>query len=357
MIVTLLVSMLISLSDGGNSITKIARENSVKKEAEEAYQNKNYAKAIEKFTYLTDTLKVADEKAILNLGHAYYKTGDLPNAAKSYEKLYGSANNNIKSIAAQQLGIISYKGDKDKEKALAYFKDALRANPANAEARYNYELLKKMQDKKDDPKMDNKQDQKKDQDKQDQNKQDQNQQNKDQQNKDQQGKDNKNGDKGKDQQDQAKNGDKKDGKNGEKDKKEGGKDGKEGEKGDKGKDQQDQAKNGDKKDGDKGKDEKEGAKADNKGKDGKEGEKGESKNDKKDGKESADGQALKEKDGGKKGKDKMVTNPEALAKMGMTEQKAKALLNAMKSSETQYVQQMKRETNTNKKQKKGKPDW
>jgi hypothetical protein len=52
----------------------------------------------------------------------------------------------------------------------------------------------------------------------------------------------------------------------------------------------------------------------------------------------------------------MIVNPEALAKIGMNEQRAKTLLNAMKSSELQYLQQVKREPE-NTKSKKGKPDW
>ena len=140
--------ILLVLLDGISGITKISKENSCKKEAEEAFLRKDYKTAITKFLYLSDSLKVQDEKAQLDLGHSYYNTNDLPNASKSYEKLYSSTDKNLRSIAAQQLGIISYKADKDKEKALTYFKEALKANPANSEARYNYELLKKTQEKK-----------------------------------------------------------------------------------------------------------------------------------------------------------------------------------------------------------------
>jgi Ca-activated chloride channel family protein len=352
----------LALFDGVGSISKIAKENALKKEAEEAFNNKDFKTAIAKFSYLTDTLKVADENATLNLGHAYYKLNDLGSASKTYERLFTSTNNDLRSVAAQQLGIISFKEDKDKDKALTYFKEALRANPANAEARYNYELLKKMQNKKEDPKMDDKKDQdKKDQDKKEDEK-------KDQDKKDDQNKDKKDGDKGDKKDDKGKDGekDKKDGKDGKdgKDKKdEKGKDGDKGDKkDDKGKDKkdgkgdksdkEDDKKNGkDKEGGNQNKEENEKAKEDKKG------ENAQGKDDKKDGKEGDQGQAMKEKQGGKKEKEKMVANPEILAKMGMTDARAKMLLDAMKGSEVQYIQQVKRETSNNKKKQKGKPDW
>ena len=361
--------ILLVLFDGVGNIGKISKENALKNEAEQAFNNKDYKTAIAKFSYLTDTLKIVDEKAILNMGHAYYKLNELSAAAKTYEKIFTSNDNTLRSVAAQQLGIISFKGDQDKEKALTYFKEALRANHANAEARYNYELLKKMQNAKEDPKMDNKNKDKKDQEKEEDKKKDE--QKKDEEKKDDKGKDGKDkkDDKGKDGKDKKDekgkdgkdNKDNKDGKDGKDKKDEPGKDGKNQDKkdeqnkdkkdgkGDKS-DKEDDKKNGSDKPG--GKDDKD---ENAKGKEDKKGENAQGKDDKKEGKEGEQGSAMKEKQGGKKEKQKMVANPEVLAKMGMTDARAKTLLDAMKGSEVQYIQQMKREST--KKQKKGKPDW
>lgn len=335
------------------SITNISKENNIKAKAEEAFKNKDFETSTKLYSYLIDSLKVHDDRAILNLAHSQYNTKNFAEAAKTYEKMYLSKENNIKSVAAHQLGLMAFKNDNDKPKALSYYKDALRANPNNADARYNYEFLKKLIEAKQDPKMD--QNKKDDQKKEDEKKQDQNQQqqqnkqgDKDQKNQDQKNKDQK-GDKGKDQKDQGKNGE---------DQNKKGENGKE------------QGKNGDKKENNPSdKDDKNGSEKENKdAKQSKEEEEAKAKNDKngqqsqngkdaqKQGKEDENGSAQKDKKDGKQGKDKIVANPEVLAKMGMTDQRAKTLLDAMKSNEIQYIQQNKRES-TKKSSGKGKPEW
>ena len=139
-------------------LNKISKENQVKTEAEEAFKRGDYKTAADRYQYLSDSLKITDEHTLLNLAHAIFNLKELGQAAKVYEKLYSSTDGRIRSVAAQQLGVISYKGDKDKAKALVFFKEALKANPHNEQARYNFEYLKKLQEKKEDPKIDNKKD-------------------------------------------------------------------------------------------------------------------------------------------------------------------------------------------------------
>ncbi|MFN0048445.1 MAG: tetratricopeptide repeat protein [Cytophagales bacterium] len=348
--------ILLSLFDKLPDLSKISKENALKKQAEIAYKEGRFPDAIANLKTLVQDMNVSDEKAVLDLGHAYFKNNDVENASKTYEKALLSTDKSLKSIASQQLGILSFQADKDKEKALAFFKEALRANPNNTEARHNYELLKKAvdQENKDDKNQENKNQDKKDDKKEGQDKKDNKdgKGNKDQkdnkeQNKDGKGDKDQKGDKGKDNKDEK--GDKKEGSDpskdekskdgkGDKDKKEQNKDPKE----DSQKDKKGAEKQGDKNDKD------EQAK-------GNKDEKGQNKDAKKEGKEDKNGEAQKEKQGGKNQKDKVVVNPEALAQMGMSEQKAKAILNAMRSNETQYIQQVKREPT--KKNKKGKPDW
>ncbi|MDX2189892.1 MAG: hypothetical protein SFY32_08515 [Bacteroidota bacterium] len=342
----LIIAFLLVLSD--DSWNRIAFENKAKKDAEEAYAKGDYKDAINKFGYLIDSIKSSDEKAVLNLAHCYFKTGDMASAAKVYERAYNLSDKKVKSVAAQQLGVISFKGDNDKPKAINYFKESLKADPTNKDARYNYEFLKKLIEAKQDPKSN--------QDKKDDNGDKKDDKKEGGQDKQDQNKDGKGDDK-KDQKGDKKDG--KDGKDGKKDENKNGKDGKENKEGDK----------GDKKEGDKSKDDKKGSDKDGKGddkneqakgdkdkKDGKDESTGLGKDDKKDGKEDENGAAQKEKQGGKKEKQVMVANPEALAKMGMNEARAKMLLDAMKSGEVQYLQQMKREPAAKTKSKK-KPDW
>lgn len=189
-----------------SDIDRIARINSLKSEAKKAYQNGDFKTAAEKYQYLVDSLNVSEEEVTMNLANAYFQLNDSANATNNYRSLAESQSSKIKSLSNQQLGVLSNRVGKYEE-ALTYFKQALRADPTNEDARYNYELVKKKleeqkkqeeqnndqkkddQDKKDDQKKDSKekQDQK---DKQDQEKKDQQDQEKkdkqDQENKDKQ---------------------------------------------------------------------------------------------------------------------------------------------------------------------------
>jgi len=75
-----------------------------------------------------------------------------------------------KSLANQQLGVMANRKGKFEE-ALNYFKNALKADPTNEEARFNYEIVKKKLEEK--KKQEEQQKQNKDQKKDDQKKEDQ----------------------------------------------------------------------------------------------------------------------------------------------------------------------------------------
>lgn len=175
---------------------KIGQVNSLKSQAKEAYLKGDYKTAISKYRTLVDSLGVTEDEVKLNLANAYFEAKDTANTAMSYQPLTQSQNSKIRSVAHQQLGVLSNRENKHEE-ALASFKQALKADPTNEDARYNYEMVKKKleeqkkkeeEQKKNDPnqKEENKdkQDQQQDQkDKQDQKEQ---QDKKDQQNKEQQ---------------------------------------------------------------------------------------------------------------------------------------------------------------------------
>ncbi|MBX2894315.1 MAG: hypothetical protein KF763_02665 [Cyclobacteriaceae bacterium] len=180
---------------------KIGQVNSLKSQAKEAYLKGDYKTAISKYRTLVDSLGVAEDEVKLNLAHAYFEARDTANTAMSYQPLTQSQNPKIRSVAHQQLGVLSNRANKYEE-ALASFKQALKADPSNEDARYNYEMVKKKleeqkkkeeEQKKNDPNQKEENKDKKDQnkDQQDQkDKQDQKDQQdkKDQQNKDQQDK-------------------------------------------------------------------------------------------------------------------------------------------------------------------------
>lgn len=140
-----LLAIILLLIVPGNDITKIAKINKMKKEGEQAYQNGDYGTAISNFRTLTDSMDVVEDPLFLNLAHAYYQSQDTANAMQFYARVLGSNKSDLRSKAYQQLGVINMEQNK-LEPALKQFKQSLKADPSNADARYNYELVKKMLD-------------------------------------------------------------------------------------------------------------------------------------------------------------------------------------------------------------------
>lgn len=278
--------------------SKISKVNKIKSEAKKAYLAGDMKTAIDKYKFLIDSLHVDEEEVAMNLANAYFNVNDTTSALNRYQPLSVSRDSKINSWANQQMGVVANRQGKFEE-ALNYFKQAMKAEPNNEQARYNYEMVKKkLEEKKKqeqqnkDKNQDKKDDQKKDQNK-DQDKKDQNKDNKDQ----------------KDQKDK--------------------------------KDQQ----NKDKKDEQK-KDQKD--KQDQKDKEQKEKEQ----------KEKEQQQKEQEKKDQQKKDDKNKPDPqlsEKLKEMKISEEKAKMILEAMKNQEVQYLQQNKRKAT--KPKDKGKPDW
>jgi len=137
------ISLLLFFSVG--DINKIARINSAKKAATEAFGNGEYKSAISSFRLLTDSLEVTEDPVFLNLANAYFHESDTANAIQYYSRVTMSEDKELRSLAFQQLGVIDQQKNKLPE-ALNKFKASLKSNPNNAEARYNYELLKKLLD-------------------------------------------------------------------------------------------------------------------------------------------------------------------------------------------------------------------
>lgn len=190
--------------------TLISKINGLKADAKKAYLKNDFKAAITKYRYLVDSMNVREDEVLLNLASAYYNLKDTANALSQYQSLTASSKNQLRSKAQQQLGLIADQQGRQEE-ALRYFKEAIKSDLTNEDARYNYELLKKKieekkkqdqkkqdeqnkdkdkekkdQDKKEDEK---KEDQKKDQEQKDKEKKEQEQKEKDKQKQDQEKKD------------------------------------------------------------------------------------------------------------------------------------------------------------------------
>ena len=170
-----------------DDINEIATINRVKDEAAKAFNDGDYGEAIKNYSFLYDSLGENNDKILLNLSNAYFKAQDTSNAQFHYAKLTESGDKSVKSIAHQQLGILATNTGKY-DVALEEFKNSLRADPGNNDARYNYELLKRLMEENQQQQQQNQDQQNKDQqnqDQQDQN-QDQEQQQQDQENEEEQ---------------------------------------------------------------------------------------------------------------------------------------------------------------------------
>jgi hypothetical protein len=175
----------------------VRKINAAKEAAEDAFKRGDYSTAIGHYKYLVDSLGVNEDEVVLNLANSYYLAKDTANAFSTYEKVTASPKNDIRSKAHQQLGIMANQQGRAEE-ALNFFKQAIKAEPTNDDARYNYEMVKKkLEEKKKKKVEEEKQQQNKDQQKLDQQNKDQEQkeqEQKDQQEKDQESKDEQNKD-------------------------------------------------------------------------------------------------------------------------------------------------------------------
>ena len=164
-------------------VNKIAKINAHKKEAKEAFLAEDFEKAAYHYRFLIDSLGVTEGEVLLNLANSLYKIQDTTSAKNiSHAILSKSSSRELKSSAHHQLVTIDFNLKKYKE-SLNYYKNALKQNPGNEDARYNYELLKKILEEQE-------KNQEQQQNQKNKDEQNQDQQNKDQQNKDQQNKEN-----------------------------------------------------------------------------------------------------------------------------------------------------------------------
>ena len=99
----LVLLMSLSFSD----INKIAKVNEMKRQAEEAMKSEDYESAISSFRILTDSLGVMEDPVLLNLANAYFHQNDTINAAQYYSRVMGSENDELRSLAYQQMGVIN----------------------------------------------------------------------------------------------------------------------------------------------------------------------------------------------------------------------------------------------------------
>ncbi len=117
--------------------------------AQKAIADGNYTEALKAYQNLYHQQKYQTPEVIINYAHCYYESANLDSAFYYYQQLQQSNHQAIKSIAQQQMGNIELQKGNMKE-ALEFYKNALRTDPNNEQARYNYEYLKKQQEQQKD---------------------------------------------------------------------------------------------------------------------------------------------------------------------------------------------------------------
>ena len=263
--------------------------------------NGEYEVALSHYSYLVDSLGVNEPEVLLNLGNTYYKLQDTTAAMMMYARLYNNGERDLQSIANQQNGILLNQSKKP-EQALEYFKQALKNDPTNEDARYNYELLKKVLKQQEEEQHDQEnQDQEQNEDQEQQQNQDQEQQ----QNQDQQNKENQ--------------------------------------------EQQESDQESDQK-----KEDKEGEESDKQDENSEDSEEKENSDKQKEQQEGKEGEQQDQEDQESQD-DQLNSINEKLKDMKISEEKARMILEAMKNNEIQYFQQNKRKPT--KKVDPSKPDW
>jgi tetratricopeptide (TPR) repeat protein len=140
------IIVILFLIDGGG-LTRISAINDYKEKAQKAYESSDYQGAVKAYRFLIDSMGVTEDPLYLNLANAYFHLSDTSNAAYFYVKTIDGKNEKLASKAYSQLGVIS-KWKNDNNTALNRFKLALKSDPSNETARYNYELLKKLMERK-----------------------------------------------------------------------------------------------------------------------------------------------------------------------------------------------------------------
>ncbi|WP_139922750.1 tetratricopeptide repeat protein [Hymenobacter sp. DG01] len=136
----IVVGSLLLLSTWG-SLTRIHDRNEAIQQGADAYARGNYRVAAAAYKRATLSLGARDEAVWLNLAHATARAGQAAEARGYYSRLVTSKEPVTRSVALQQLGVLAA-AQQDYAQAVGLLRQALVANPTNADARFNYEVLR-----------------------------------------------------------------------------------------------------------------------------------------------------------------------------------------------------------------------
>ncbi|WP_303311210.1 tetratricopeptide repeat protein [Hymenobacter sp. BT730] len=143
---------LLVLLGGWRSLTWVHDRNEAVHTGMQAYARREFGRAAQAFRQALAVEKTSrpPEGILLNLAHTSTLAGQLPAARAYYSRLLNSPTPTVRSVAHQQLAIIhAQRGEY--AQAVRLLRLALVANPANAAARYNYEMVSRFLKRQPDP--------------------------------------------------------------------------------------------------------------------------------------------------------------------------------------------------------------
>lgn len=136
-----LLLLLFGSADGLDRLTRIHHRNVAVRQAQAAYQRRDFTTAARAYQTAVEQYGATEEAVVLNLAHACWHAGQPALARAYYGRLLTSPTRAVRSVAQQQLALLaSQRGEY--AQAVRLSRQALLSSPTNAEARYNYELLR-----------------------------------------------------------------------------------------------------------------------------------------------------------------------------------------------------------------------
>jgi Ca-activated chloride channel homolog len=139
-----IASMAVIVSLVMGSIGTLGAESlySASKKGKEAYDKKDYAKALDH--YIQAQLDAPDKPDVAyNLGNAQYQNGNFEDALNQYKEALKTTDNKLKQAIHYNMGN-TYFRKKDFEKSLAEYQEAMKIDPHDQDAKKNADFVKKV---------------------------------------------------------------------------------------------------------------------------------------------------------------------------------------------------------------------
>ncbi|WP_149867189.1 hypothetical protein [Solirubrum puertoriconensis] len=143
--------MLLLVGGWWGALQRVQEANEALRTGGNAYARRDYATAAIAYARAR-ALGASEESVLLNLGHAYAQLKRTPEARQAYGALLQSPSREVRSVARQQLAVLAASAG-NYAQATALLRQALLNNPRNSAARYNYELLRPYQGRRNEPQL------------------------------------------------------------------------------------------------------------------------------------------------------------------------------------------------------------